>query len=755
MTNIYFLWKGGTPPSPYSLWMTGNGNYLRFTNSYAQFGTAGGSATHTHTSPTTTSGNSSTCGYYWSSGSGGTYQKVHTHSLTWSIGAANNDPSYYQYEVIYCDLTTWETNERSLPAGAVVLSDTALSWSALTRETAPDGKLIKLGTFGTTGGQENHTHSVSVTLNSTNPSQAGTPYASYSAVSTASHSHTGNLTTPGKSIKPARIQTRLYSVSAATDSAEAGIIAFMDGAPSANWTLVDWNDKFIESTDLNATSIGANTHDHTGLSLTSTSYTRSTTSTGGDSTSCACNTHTHNVNFSLSSADNSPPYVLLYPVKLNTTLYRVNTYDATYVEDLLLRKTCDGSVTATSALKKISEVPASSDALLQKTWEYGLLNDLLAKLVLEEAFGVDALLEKRDIPATAVFDAWVEKLNITRSAIFDLQSKKRDVQTSVDFDHILKKRNQSALVESDLLAKVRNRQVAYVQDIFSKKTKVSSWEMILRLAPITLDFGYSSDFLAEVTLDAGWQFDTVIRKQFVASSVLDLLACKGFTQTAAIDILTKRQNIQLGKAIDVWIKKFSLESAGTFDTYLLTFLHAPANMDVQVRTTLALIDVVDLILEKAFAQGFSIDALFRKPLSVTYTVDAPQKRGFISPLGMDILSRKSIGLGYTADYLGSLRTTVAHDITATLCRVNGEIICVMRTRFLSGRRNLGILMSALCFGCDEQGFRSDLILSGSPNEQRRLLELQSFTEPRVEVHQENFEYEPSDRKNRNITFTYR
>ncbi len=338
---------------------------------------------------------------------------VHTHTLTFTITAANNNPSYYQYEVIYCDLTTWETTDRTLPAGAVVLSDTSLSWSALTRETAPDSKLIKLGTFGSTGGQDNHNHPVSVSLASTNPSVSGIPYSDYSSVGSANHSHTGSLTTSDKSIKPARIQTRLYSVTQATDRIEAGVIAFVDGTPSSNWTVLSWNDNFIESANQNAVATGVSSHDHINLSLTSSTYTKSTSSTGGMNNSVACNNHTHNVTFSLDSQAHLPPYVYLYPVKLNTTLYHINAYTATHVDDVLLRKAYDTSTITNARFKSAGYEFMTPDVVMKKVMGLDLPIDTALGARLAETFNVDSITLARN------HRSWLSSLRliITTAAI--------------------------------------------------------------------------------------------------------------------------------------------------------------------------------------------------------------------------------------------------------------------------------------------------------------------------------------------------
>ncbi len=318
---------------------------------------------------------------------------VHTHTLSFSVGSSDNDPSFYQYEVIFCDLTTWETSERRLPAGAVILSSTSLSWAALTKESACDGRLIKLGTFGVTGGRENHNHSVSVTLNSTSPSVAGIPYSDYSAIPNASHSHTGSQTTPDKTTKPARVQTRLYSVSSTTDRVEAGVIAFVDGTPSANWTPVNWNDYFLESVNQNASTTGTSTHDHTGLSITSSTYTRSAGSTGGMSSNTACDNHYHNVSYSLDSQSFLPPYVLLYPVQLNTTLYHINVFTATTVDDLILKRAYNSEMAANARFKAAGFEFITPDVLLQKTVDHGLNHDTMLAARCDASIGHDAILE--------------------------------------------------------------------------------------------------------------------------------------------------------------------------------------------------------------------------------------------------------------------------------------------------------------------------------------------------------------------------
>jgi hypothetical protein len=227
------------------------------------------------------------------------------------------------------DLSIWETAERRFPANAILLSETALSDSELSRFTSADGRLIRIGTPGNIGGDSDgiHDHTFSGNLSSY--------YASYEGVygggggywsRDSGHGHTFSGTSSSGTLLPVRVQTRLYLASTQTIKALQGVICFVDGAfDTGKWTFVSWAGKCIESVNSDASSTGSDTHNHS-ISATSSSWTSSTQlgivwNTAGYNR-CP-GTHSHTVSGTASTESHVPPYVNLYPVKLNATLYHV------------------------------------------------------------------------------------------------------------------------------------------------------------------------------------------------------------------------------------------------------------------------------------------------------------------------------------------------------------------------------------------------------------------------------------------------
>lgn len=377
MTNLMAFWGGGTPPSPWQKLTTWDGKYLRFSSTYSQHGTTGGSATHYHTTTNWSVGNNSTSSQYTEIGSVSKL-KAHTHAAPTSptVANANNDPLYYTLELIYMDLAEWESSERRFPSGAIVLSDAVISWSAVARFTAADGKLIKLGTAGSTGGLDTASHTVTGNLHDGSSGVSLDNFMQqWSAPNNVSHGHTVSAMSSAKTTLPKHVRTRLYSFTETSDRAEAGIICFVDNTPTAKWTLIDWSDCFLYSSDENPNTQGVSTHNHTGVSCTSSGYTATAPAViyGENSTAVSVNPHTHNVTFDLATANHEPPFVNLVPVKLNTTLYHVNSYDYAYVEGLISRKTMDQWLSSSMRAKASGSEFITADAVLKKARNAELL----------------------------------------------------------------------------------------------------------------------------------------------------------------------------------------------------------------------------------------------------------------------------------------------------------------------------------------------------------------------------------------------
>lgn len=327
MTYYYFLFDGtGGTPTGYTAITAYDGKYLRFSNSYAGFGSTGGSATHTHT---TSSASVGTCGTYsdkQQSGSGAAIQQAHSHSAPTSYGglSANNAPSYYTLQLIRIDMTTWENSYKKFPIGSILLASSTLSgFTELSRFTSADGKLIKLGTAGSTGGSATHTHTLTGTLQnntSTYNSNTSSDYPAYPTLAD-SHNHTVSITTPSVDIMPIRIQTRMYKVLSKAYRAAAGCIAFADGNPSANWELVDWNGYFLQSVDSDVVTTGSSTHAHSSLSGTSSGHNPGTVAAkDANAINTANRPHYHSFSINMDSIAHTPEYVDLVPIRLKNTL---------------------------------------------------------------------------------------------------------------------------------------------------------------------------------------------------------------------------------------------------------------------------------------------------------------------------------------------------------------------------------------------------------------------------------------------------
>ena len=325
MTNLYLLWKGGTVPSLFSKEASWDGRFLKFTNDVENHGVTGGNDSHEHVpsygigEASSVSVDSYTAGLY--------VIKGHTHGAPASPTGleGDNDPPYYDLELIKIDLETFESSG-CLPVGAVIPALGVLSESQLSRLSAADGKLIRLGTAGTNGGTSDHGHTVAgdVASSSSSSDCVRTSGLSHSSQPTCeAHSHSTEITTDSKSNLPKRIQTRLYEVVSLVGEIPAGIIGFVDGVPSEKWESVGWDDAFLEPTDQDAASAGQNTHNHNGNG-TSGDYTATPRNqyygySGSDSSRVEI-THNHSVELTLLDADHQPRYVTLYPVRLVSSI---------------------------------------------------------------------------------------------------------------------------------------------------------------------------------------------------------------------------------------------------------------------------------------------------------------------------------------------------------------------------------------------------------------------------------------------------
>lgn len=333
MTNLYVFWRlVADPPAPWTR-LTRTNQYLRFDASTANHWSQVGAWTHIHPSVS-----GFTVGTSVHSGQVNT---VSPHSLqyddimgphsnhaapgSYSIGSANNAPAGIGLDIIYVDLTTWENQIRSFPAGAVIMSNGALVDAPLSRYSAADGKFIYHGTPEVAvGSTDQHTHTVAGTLGDANgvsyvTAHSEVPYAGVDR--TLTHNHTISLTSEAKYVEPRNLVTRLYQAVQETSRALAGTVVFVDGSVGAKWEiLTGWAGGNLKGGDSDPTLSGTDTHTQT-FSGNSSIYNGANafrlagSQTGYDS-------HYHPVSGTLDAASHVPSSRLIVPARLLNTVYR-------------------------------------------------------------------------------------------------------------------------------------------------------------------------------------------------------------------------------------------------------------------------------------------------------------------------------------------------------------------------------------------------------------------------------------------------
>jgi hypothetical protein len=196
--------------------------------------------------------------------------KVHANHAapgSWTISANSNNPPYYGLDIIYIDLTTWETGIKSLPYGAVVMSNGILTDATqIERFADADGKFIVHGEPGATGGSSApQSHRIQGTTGSGGVSGSpGNTLYTQQLVRYYVHNHTIDLYSASDYTEPRNLVTRLYKTLVDTSRTLAGIVVFVDGAVGANWELLtSWAGGNLKSGNAGPTLSGTDTHQQT------------------------------------------------------------------------------------------------------------------------------------------------------------------------------------------------------------------------------------------------------------------------------------------------------------------------------------------------------------------------------------------------------------------------------------------------------------------------------------------------------------
>jgi len=326
MTNMYVFWKlVDDPPSPWGR-TTRTNRYLRFDSNTANHWADVGTATHTHSVTGYTCGNGTPTSLSYPPTEVYALNPAHQHTVSsWGISNGNNTPPGYGLDIIYIDLSVWESQWRRFPQGAMILSDGVLQDAGyLTFSSGLVGKYIVNAEPGSTfGSSDPHAHSVSATTDFGSAPTAEKMNSPGSNSTNYSHKHNISLNSSSVFIEPKNLVTRLYEVTAKTSKALAGTVVFIDGSASANWSLLSgWAGGNLKIGDSNPTLSGNDTHTHSFSGNTANGSVSANTvvSTGEAYTVCAV-THYHPVSGTLASANHVPQSKYLVPAKLTTTLY--------------------------------------------------------------------------------------------------------------------------------------------------------------------------------------------------------------------------------------------------------------------------------------------------------------------------------------------------------------------------------------------------------------------------------------------------
>lgn len=336
MTNLYIFWRKTTdPPLPWTR-LTRTNQYLRFNSSISNHWTQTGATTHIHSSATITINNSvhlTELSILHSSPVKNVMGPHNDHPVTnYSITKNNNNnPPGWGLDIIYTDLTNWETNVRSFPEGSIIMSNGTLVDANLERYTAADGKYIVHTTpEAVVGTNTAQSHTISGNLgNATGSTYSTAYYTSLQGDEVATHSHTFNFASEAKYVEPKNLVTRLYHALHTTSKAVAGSVVFVDGSVSANWEiLTGWAGGNLKSGNSDPTKSGSDTHTQS-LSGNSSTYDGPNVFAGnGYPSVIGWNAHYHPITGSLAAANHVPssryiiPARLLYDIKKTTMMNR-------------------------------------------------------------------------------------------------------------------------------------------------------------------------------------------------------------------------------------------------------------------------------------------------------------------------------------------------------------------------------------------------------------------------------------------------
>ena len=286
-----------------------DGKFIYGSSTYGTTGGTAGSHNHGGSLPSSMSGNAYEVGVDNGSNNHCVSNTSHSHTLSGTIASADSTPSYLSTIMCYKSNLTTLNN-------LVLLSDSSTP-SGWTRISALDSKFpYGSSSYGTTGGNSTHQHSVSsVTIGNASANYScpnffdSVTYNSY--VPDYLHTHSTNSSTNSVSNFPPYIRLLYVKAPSSLTTLDQQLILMASAVPPLGWTQYSTaNDRFIMgNSTVNTSTLGSATHDSVFTSgAVNTTYSVQAYYEDfliGDS-------HNHNVSL---VATNIPPYKTVINIK--------------------------------------------------------------------------------------------------------------------------------------------------------------------------------------------------------------------------------------------------------------------------------------------------------------------------------------------------------------------------------------------------------------------------------------------------------
>lgn len=272
--------------------------FERFVLGAATAGGTGGSTEHAHAFTAMQMGSSSsTSGVDNAAGTVAVTSGAHAMA-SGTTTIVDHLPRYRDMKLIRADAPA-----STLPAGAIVVLDSAALPPGFTRYFAQDGRFIRGGGAPAMGGAAEHQHTFDTTLPPANTAMR--PAGTDRTVATAQHAHAVAGVTGTFTNAPQHAIVVLARADAAGEVPPGAIVMF-DAMPPDGWTVTLVDDFLLADSAADLGPHGSH-HHGAGITVMSTAATQSVQVLAG-STAVATGTHTHQVQVTFADVDHRPPY---------------------------------------------------------------------------------------------------------------------------------------------------------------------------------------------------------------------------------------------------------------------------------------------------------------------------------------------------------------------------------------------------------------------------------------------------------------